>query len=76
MLYEKIVDVSREYIGPVAPTFVDNILEQLSLDKNALNEGDLVKIAQMAYVKTKAFSSLAKPIQEDIKKDILALKAD
>lgn len=74
MLYEKLIEVSKVYIGPVAPSFVDSILRILKLDKDAIDQSNILAIADEAYNRTKNYTTLVNPIHDDIKKDILAIK--
>jgi hypothetical protein len=74
MLYENLIEVSKVYIGPVAPSFVDSILRILKLDKDAIDQSNILAIADEAYKRTKNYTTLVNPIHDAIKKDILAIK--
>jgi hypothetical protein len=73
MLYNDIIGICRDVIGPAAPMFLDSVLRDLNLKKDSITHEDLRRIADNAYEKTSKYTGLMRPINDDIKKAILDL---
>ncbi|MEK7453109.1 MAG: hypothetical protein AAB614_02630 [Patescibacteria group bacterium] len=73
MLYNNLITICKDIIGPAAPMFLDSILGILNIKKEEIKNEDLHRIAESAYARTSKYTGLIHPIHDDIKKAILAL---
>jgi len=70
-MYDKLIAVVREYVGVVAPVFVDACLKEAGVtDKENITAEDLDKIAQAAFVKTSKYT-LQTRIDEPLKHEVV-----